>query len=63
LEPGDTQSLVFSKIDSGPFWLSGSQRDECRHDKQFGTFNDVKLTNVEMKEELGKKSIVEEDAT
>ncbi|KAI2496326.1 hypothetical protein MHU86_18198 [Fragilaria crotonensis] len=63
LEPGDTQSLVFSESDSGPFWLSDSQRDECRRDKRYGTFNNVKLTNTEMKEELGKKGIAEEDAT
>ena len=60
LEPGDTQSLVFSATDSGPFWLSDAQRDECRHDKQFGTFNDVRLTNTEMKVELGKKDIAED---
>jgi hypothetical protein len=49
LEPGDTQSLVFSETDSGPFWLLDSQKDECRHDKRSGTFNDVKLTSIEMK--------------
>jgi hypothetical protein len=64
LEHGDTQSLVFSETDSGPFWLSDSQKDECRHDKRFCTFNDVKLTSIEMKEEeLEKKGIAEEDAT
>ena len=63
LEPGDTQSLVFSETDSGPFRLSDSQSDECRHDKRFGSFNDVKLTNTKMKEELGKKDIAKEDVT
>jgi len=59
LEPGDTQSFVFSKLDGGPFSLSDSQRDECRQYKQFGIFYDVKLTSTELKEELGKKDIAE----
>ena len=36
LEPGDTQSLVFSSSDHGPFWLSDAEREECRHDKRCG---------------------------
>jgi hypothetical protein len=57
LEPGDTQSLVFFNSDNGPFWLSDVERGECRHDKRFGIFKDVKLTNAEMKQELGNKGI------
>ena len=57
LEPGDTQSLVFFNSDNGPFWLSDVERGECQHDKRFGTFKDVKLTNAEMKQELGNKGI------
>ena len=60
LEPGDTQSLVFTNSDNGPFWLSDAEREGCRHDKRFGTFNAVKLTNTEMKQELGNKGISEE---
>ena len=60
LEPGDTQSLVFSSSDHGPFWLSDAEREECRHDKRCGIFKDVKLTNTEMKQELGNKGIYEE---
>ena len=29
LEPGDTQSLVFSEADTGPFWMSDSEKSEC----------------------------------
>ena len=39
-----------------------AEKEECRHDKPFGNFNNVKLTNTEMKYELGNKGIFE-DAT
>ena len=42
LEPGDTQSLVFKESDPGPFWLSDAKREECSHDRQYGSFNDIK---------------------
>ena len=29
LEPEDFQSLVFSEVDTGPFWMSDSERSEC----------------------------------
>jgi hypothetical protein len=53
LEPGNTQSLVFTNSDVGPLWLSDAEREECRHDKRFGMFNYFMLTNAEMKQELG----------
>ncbi|KAI2512867.1 hypothetical protein MHU86_1413 [Fragilaria crotonensis] len=37
LEPGSIQSLLFSASDSGPFWMSESEREECRFDIQLGT--------------------------
>jgi hypothetical protein len=57
LEPGNVQSLVFSDSDVGPFWMSDAQREESRDDKRFGTFNTVKLTTAEMKQELEGKGI------
>ena len=61
LEPGNTQSLVFTESDPGPFWLSDAKREECRHDQRYGCFNDVKLSIADMKEQLANKGILEED--
>ena len=33
LQVGDTQSMVFSATDSGPFWMTEVQREETRHDQ------------------------------
>jgi hypothetical protein len=33
LEPGATQSLVFSQFDSGPFWMLAVKKEDTRHDK------------------------------
>jgi hypothetical protein len=63
LEPGDTQFLVFFNSDNGPFWLSDAEREECQRDKRFGIFKDVKLTNAEMKQELGNRGIYEDAAS
>ncbi len=51
LQPGDTQSLVFTSSVNGLFWMSDAEREDCRHDKLFGTLNPVKLTNTEMKQD------------
>jgi hypothetical protein len=29
VEPGDTQCLVFSSCDSGPFWMCDAEREDC----------------------------------
>ena len=33
LQIGDTQSMVFSPLDTGPFWMTEAQREETRHDR------------------------------
>ncbi|KAI2512808.1 hypothetical protein MHU86_1596 [Fragilaria crotonensis] len=60
LEAGDTQSLVFKASDPGPFWMSDAEREESRHDQRFGSFNDVKLSMPEMKQQLASKGIMED---
>jgi hypothetical protein len=52
LQPGDIPTLVFSQSDSGPFWMSNTQKEESRHDKQLGTATDVQLKIPEMMEVL-----------
>ncbi len=40
LEPGDTQSLVFTTFDSltGPFWMTSAEKEESRrYDKNLGS--------------------------
>ncbi|KAI2512942.1 hypothetical protein MHU86_1488 [Fragilaria crotonensis] len=51
LQPGDIQSLVYSQSDSGPFWMSSTQKEESRHDKQLGIMTDVQLKIPEMIEQ------------
>lgn len=63
LEPGDTQCLVFKESDPGPFWLSDAEREECRHDRRYGSFKDVKLTNAEMTQQLADRGILEGNDT
>ena len=36
LGPGDTQFLIFSASDTGPFWMSDAEREESRFDKFLG---------------------------
>ncbi len=48
LEPGATQSLVFSQSDSGPFWMTEQEREETRHDKRYGTASDINLKSQEL---------------
>ena len=33
LQVGDTQSMVFSPLETGPFWMTEAQREETRHDR------------------------------
>jgi hypothetical protein len=47
LKPGDTHSLVFSEADTGPFWMSDSEKSECRMDKHLGNTNSITLTSPE----------------
>ena len=63
LEAGDTQSLVFKVSDPGPFWVSDAEREESRHDQRFGSFNDVKLSMPEMKQQLAASKGIMEDTT
>ena len=39
LHPGDTQCLTFLQSDQGPFWLTPTQAELCRHDVVIGTKN------------------------
>jgi hypothetical protein len=48
LEPGATQSLVFTQSDFGPFWMSDEEKEETRHDKKCGTATDVNLKMPEL---------------
>ena len=48
LEPGDTQSLVFTESDSGLFWMSAQEKEETRHEKRFGNTSDINLKVAEM---------------
>ena len=48
LEPGDTQSLVFNKLDSGPFWMTELVKEESRHEKRCGTATDINLKTPEL---------------
>jgi hypothetical protein len=59
LEPGDTQSLVFSSLDSGPFWMSSAEKEESRLDKQLGTVTYVKLKMPELIHQLNENGVVE----
>ena len=36
VEPGDTQCLVFSLSDTGPFWMCDAEKEDCRLDKHLG---------------------------
>ena len=49
LEPGDTQSLVFNELDSGPFWMTELEKEESRHEKRCGTATDINLKTPELK--------------
>ena len=33
LQIGETQSMVFSPLESGPFWMTDAQKEETRHDR------------------------------
>ena len=57
LEPGDTQSLVFSEADTGPFWMSDSEKSECRMDKHLGNTNSIKLTSPELILQLREQGV------
>jgi hypothetical protein len=48
LEPGDTQELVFSAADTGPFWMSSSDREESRRNQLLGSITVVKLKTPEL---------------
>jgi hypothetical protein len=34
LQIGDTQSMVFNPLETGPFWMTEAQREETRHDQK-----------------------------
>ena len=48
LEPGATQSLVFTQSDSGPFLMSEQEKEVIRHDRRCGTATDVNLKATEL---------------
>ena len=37
LEPGQTQELTFQPEDEGPFWMTPTGHESCRHDRLTGT--------------------------
>jgi hypothetical protein len=43
VEPGDTQCLVFSSSDTGPFWMCDAEKEVCRLDKHLGNTNSIQL--------------------
>ena len=60
LGPGDTQFLIFSASDTGPFWMSDAEREESRFDKFLGNTNAVQLKLPELILQLREKGV--EDA-
>ncbi len=58
-EPGDTQALLYSSTDTGPFWMSSRGREESRLDQQLGTVTVVKLKVLEMKAQLVENGIAD----
>ena len=59
VEPGDTQSLVFSPSDTGPFWMTDAEREESRLDKHLGNTRPVNLTVPELILQLRENANVE----
>jgi hypothetical protein len=58
LQPGDTQQMVFSTSDEGPFWMSHEEREKKRHDEIIqGQTVKRKLTKKELQELLLTKGI------
>jgi hypothetical protein len=47
VEPGDTQCLVFSLSDTGPFWMCDAEKEDCRLDKHLGNTNSIHLKALE----------------
>jgi hypothetical protein len=60
LGPGDTQFLIFSASDTGPFWMSDAEREESRFDKFLGNTTAVQLKLPELILQLREKGV--EDA-
>ena len=54
VEPGDIQSLVFSPLDVGPFWLT-VKRNESKLDVRLGNTRTVHLTMPELILQLREK--------
>ena len=48
VEPGDTQCLVFSSSDTGPFWMCDAEKEVCRLDKHLGNTNSIQLKAPEL---------------
>jgi hypothetical protein len=55
VEPGDIQSLVFSPLDDGPFWLTDVERNESLLDVRLGNTRTVHLTMPELILQLREK--------
>jgi hypothetical protein len=55
VEPGDIQSLVFSPMDVGPFWMSDVERNESKIDVHLGNTRTVHLTMPELILQLREK--------
>ncbi|KAI2514150.1 hypothetical protein MHU86_43 [Fragilaria crotonensis] len=43
LGPEDTQLLIFSSLDIGPFWMSDDEKEESRIDKHLGSTTAIQL--------------------
>ena len=57
LEPGDTQRLVFSSSDTGPFWMCDTEKEDCRLDKHLGNTNRIQLKAPELILQLRENGI------
>ncbi len=57
LEPGDTQDLVFTSSDNGPFWMSSEEREQTQLDNQLGTLTAIKLKTAELIARLSENGL------
>jgi hypothetical protein len=48
IELGESQCLVFSLSDTGPFWMCDAEKEVCRLDKHLGNTNSIQLKAPEL---------------
>ena len=58
LKVGDTQSMVFSSEDVGPFGKSHIQRQSSKYDKETGKMKTIKYKMSELIEKLKEKGVI-----